>query len=50
MNDLVLQRYLAVGAIIFVIGLIGFLIYQSATDGWNQAPAQVTRPGREAPG
>ena len=25
MNDLVLQRYLAVGAIIFVIGLIGFM-------------------------
>ena len=25
MNELVLQRYLAVGAIIFVIGLIGFM-------------------------
>ena len=40
----------ALSLFLVLIGLIGFLIYQSATDGWNQAPAQVTRPGREAPG
>jgi glycosyltransferase involved in cell wall biosynthesis len=37
-----------------LIGLIGFLIYQSAADGWSlqplPAPRAVARPGREARG
>jgi glycosyltransferase involved in cell wall biosynthesis len=40
----------ALSLFLVLIGLIGFLIYQSATDGWNQEAAQVARPGRGVPG
>ena len=42
----------ALSLFLVLIGLIGYLIYQSAADGWSlqplPAPRAVARPGREA--
>jgi hypothetical protein len=38
----------ALSLFLVLIGLIGFLIYQSAADGWSLQPLQAARPGREA--
>jgi hypothetical protein len=44
----------ALALFLVLIGLIGFLIYQTAADGWSLQPLQAlrgaARPSREAPG
>jgi len=39
----------ALALFLVLIGMIGFLIYQSAADGWDLQPSQAVRPGRGAP-